>query len=799
MTLNGSEGNDTLEGGALDDFLDGGSGDDSLVAGLGDDTYAFSGGDDVFTETSATDVELVDFSLFIGAVTVDLSNGTRQEVNPGDFVTLGDATKWENVMGSAGSDSIIGNGLANSIVGGNGNDCLLGGSGNDTLDGAGDNDTLLGGLGDDRYIGGPGTDRLVQTASGTQELDGNSLKGEGNDTLVGGTLDIEEASLTGASGADLINALNFPGATTLVGAQADDTLKGGSGPSSLDGGSGNDSLVGKDGGDTLVGGDGSDTLLGGQGSDSYVFDPVQVPGVPPEHDLIEEAGSPGATDVDTITFANLDAATPVTVNLDSAFLCGSITVDVACHANRAISMRATGPAAIDRVVGGQGDDTITGSSAAGSNGAERLEGSPGNDVLNGGDGDDTLVGGDGNDDLAGGRDHDTYLFAEVSASAPSEIDQISELAGQGNDILNFAALSATVAVTVDVGSVLTVASHTKRLIIPQAVVVAEIETVIGGSGNDSITGNGSAERLEGGPGNDTLVGGDGSDSLLGGPGNDTYKFAAASANQTDVVTELVNEGDDSLDFSLLPSNRPVTARLNNTSSPAMASHTNRQLNSTTTFTIETVLGGAGNDTLTGSDPDVLSQTTGNNRLVGNAGDDRLEGRDGNDTLEGGLGNDTYLFSEPVQTTLQTDTIFEAEGQGTDTLDFSSLTSSVTARLFNSLDLAHHSNNRRVINGFTAPGSSLAAAIDNVVGGRGNDVLEGNDAANLIEGGLGADSMKAFKGADTLNGGKGDDTLDVGPFDGVRDSLIGGKGKDVLLGQRDANDVLVDSFFRDDRT
>jgi Ca2+-binding RTX toxin-like protein len=47
-----------------------------------------------------------------------------------------------------------------------------------------------------------------------------------------------------------------------------------------------------------------------------------------------------------------------------------------------------------------------------------------------------------------------------------------------------------------------------------------IENVIGGSGDDLLSGNLSADRLEGGAGDDTIFGGGGADSLLGGAGDD---------------------------------------------------------------------------------------------------------------------------------------------------------------------------------------------------------------------------------------------------------------------------------------
>src|SRR5215813_3553346 len=49
-----------------------------------------------------------------------------------------------------------------------------------------------------------------------------------------------------------------------------------------------------------------------------------------------------------------------------------------------------------------------------------------------------------------------------------------------------------------------------------------IENAIGGSGNDTITGNAADNVLNGGAGNDALVGGAGADVLIGGIGNDTY-------------------------------------------------------------------------------------------------------------------------------------------------------------------------------------------------------------------------------------------------------------------------------------
>jgi Ca2+-binding RTX toxin-like protein len=59
-----------------------------------------------------------------------------------------------------------------------------------------------------------------------------------------------------------------------------------------------------------------------------------------------------------------------------------------------------------------------------------------------------------------------------------------------------------------------------------------IENAIGGNGNDTITGNATANALTGGAGHDTLDGRGGNDILVGGGGNDTFVFAANYGQDT---------------------------------------------------------------------------------------------------------------------------------------------------------------------------------------------------------------------------------------------------------------------------
>lgn len=88
----------------------------------------------------------------------------------------------------------------------------------------------------------------------------------------------------------------------------------------------------------------------------------------------------------------------------------------------------------------------------------------------------------------------------------------------GTDTLNLSGWSASSTISLEAGSYSSANSMTNNIAIAYSAV---IENAIGGSGNDTITGNAIANRLEGGAGNDTLNGGAGNDILVGGSGNDT--------------------------------------------------------------------------------------------------------------------------------------------------------------------------------------------------------------------------------------------------------------------------------------
>jgi serralysin len=82
------------------------------------------------------------------------------------------------------------------------------------------------------------------------------------------------------------------------------------------------------------------------------------------------------------------------------------------------------------------------------------------------------------------------------------------------------------------------------------------------------------------------------------------------------------------------------------------------------------VGGSGNDRLKGNDEA--------NSLSGGLGNDVLEGAGGNDQLIGGSGDDNYIFRTAA--TVEADRVTESASSGIDTLDFSSITTTVYLNL-----------------------------------------------------------------------------------------------------------------------
>jgi Ca2+-binding RTX toxin-like protein len=274
--------------------------------------------------------------------------------------------------------------------------------------------------------------------------------------------------------------------------------------------------------------------------------------------------------------------------------------------------------------------------------------------------------------------------------------------------------------------------------------------------------------LTGGPGDDLLNGGAGNDLLVGGANNDSYIFVPATVAEADQVTENLNEGIDTLNFAFLTTN--IVLNLGSTSIQPVHLRRTLKLNSSVVF--ENLIGGAGADTLFGN--------TLNNTLTGNAGDDKLLGAAGNDLMLGGANNDTYMFVPT--STAEADQVTENTNEGTDTLNFAYLTTSVVLNLGSTSIQTVHTNRTLRLNSLST--------FENAVGGTGSDTLLGNALANRLSGGDGNNILVGMEAGDVLESGSGRDILigGVGP-----DFLNGGTGDDILIAGRTTNDTSLSNL------
>jgi murein DD-endopeptidase MepM/ murein hydrolase activator NlpD/Ca2+-binding RTX toxin-like protein len=109
------------------------------------------------------------------------------------------------------------------------------------------------------------------------------------------------------------------------------------------------------------------------------------------------------------------------------------------------------------------------------------------------------------ENLAGGFGPDTYTFADNAV-----LDGAITDSNESDNTLDYSAYTHGVTVNLATGQATGVAGG-----------IQGIKNVIGGSGNDTLTGDAQNNVLKGNGGNDVLDGGDGSNLLLGGAGNDT--------------------------------------------------------------------------------------------------------------------------------------------------------------------------------------------------------------------------------------------------------------------------------------
>ncbi|HUC00840.1 MAG TPA: calcium-binding protein, partial [Solirubrobacterales bacterium] len=281
----------------------------------------------------------------------------------------------------------------------------------------------------------------------------------------------------------------------------------------------------------------------------------------------------------------------------------------------------------DTVFGEEGNDTIHGERGSddldGGGGSDRVLGENGNDSLGGGAGDgDQVLGGPGDDSLNGGDGN-----FDVLVGGPGN-DGIDGGPG-GHDIASYAGTGGPV--TIDLGAGTVSGAEGEHL--------SGVEDAIGGSGDDTLIGDGAnANRLDGGPGNDDLNAAGPGDEAFGGPGSDQCgggfgaetscgpEGGGASAELYDSI-----DGSDSLIISGTSGPDDVTVAYSGGAFVVEADGATTTIPGHADSIIAAM--GAGDDSVT-IDPSVPAGIAAN-----------LEGGKGSDTLRGGPGDDVLYAGE----------------------------------------------------------------------------------------------------------------------------------------------------------
>jgi Ca2+-binding RTX toxin-like protein len=728
-----------------------------------------------------------------------------------DFLSAEDAPG----LVRTGSASLFGGAGNDQLAGGSSNDFLYGSAGQDDLYGNGGNDLLYGDRSSDSpdltgvdpnnaidYLNGGEGDDLLYGEVGNDVLDGM----DGRDRLFGG---VGSDSLNGGSGSDYL--LGDEGAVNLATGAV--TLGAGTGDDVLFGGSDNDFLYGQGGNDRLFGGSGNDFLEGNAGNDILFGDDGQITNPSAGNEIIASINPAiGGSDIirgqdgDDIIVAGAGNDLDVT---------GGNGADIILGDNGRIAIANGIVTRVETVSPANGGDDVL----LGNNGADIILGGTGNDTIT--NGTDNVV-----DIMLG--DNGVIVGADGSAQANDIFSKDEEFGGKdtivGGKVKNIiiGGSGGSDRTGIKNGGDRLIGNSFDDIIYGDnayitrnaANVVEKVEELLPlKGGDDTIEGGSGQDTLYGQGGDDLIVGGsstagvpDGTDYIYGGAGNDAIAGDNASidpATREVVNLDLVNGAADFIfgdSGTLTFAAGQVTSA---TSNPASGDGNDTILGNVGNDTIfggaadDRIFGNLGDDRLFGDHGQVNFDSNGNLTLVKTiapeaGGNDVIEGNEGTSIILGGTGNDTITAGTGR------DLIIGDNGQMT-------FNAGVLIQL-NTTDPNRGGNDS----------VNAGDNVDIVLGGTGNDqILGGTDNANdillgdngtVIANGNIFSTDPDFGGRDTIAGGGGQDIIIGGSgggdiASGGGDTLSGNDGNDIVIGDgafitRDALDVVqkIETLF-----
>ena len=796
------------------------------------------------TMDAAAVADTLSATTYTTAITVDMSGAGN------DLIQLSNA------------DNTVSFGSTDELVASTGADSIAFGSGTDTIRADVDGTNATSGTIDlDQIIGLESV--VVNASTGTDVV---TVQFDAVTTTTTETITVDGAALTG--GTDSLTVTNNAGTNSkffnITGGVGNDTLQGGANVTgatgdTLSGGTGNDSLTGQNGNDSILGGAGSDTITVGTGSVNVsggdANDTINMAATLTVADTVD--GGSG-TDIMTVTAAlgtAADAAFANVSSVESLQLGGGGLTTLGANAqaagitaialdtgNNAETVNLTAyTTAVTVDMSGQGDDQIQLSNTTGNivsfSSNDELDAGAGNDSINLGSGSDTIRADvDGTNPTTGTIDLDQIAGLEnivVNGSTGTDVVALTFDAVTSSttetitiDGTDLTGVSDTIAITNNVGAVdkrfnITGGAAGDTLAGAQGTALSG-DTLAGGTGNDSLVGNGGLDVLQGDAGNDTIIGGASNDLINGGAGSDAITANAGNdtidgGDSDDTITMGANfTFDDQIDGGAQGSGGD-TLSVNGGVTDVNFLNTSNIENLTLATAGDNRLGfraeAAGVTTVTSIDTqDTVGASTyttglavimsnGSDSIATGSGNDTLtfdstDEMDQLDTINFGSGSDTLTNTAVAATantaTLDLDNVSGLEslvlagttGDDVTTVQFDAVTGAVTSTL--TVDASSHitandqlimanNSNLATVN-FNVTGSSVGQ--NTLQGGAGADTLVGGAANDSIIANAGNDTFDMGRGTDTINAGAGNDTIDAGAG---ADSILASVGSDRITG------------------
>jgi len=730
--------------------------------------------------TNATYIDVLNIIDYTSGVDVTITGGTNAAtpltvnattMDAGEILTGNFAAATGGVTMNAGAGADI-------LTGGASADTIYGNAGIDTIDGNANSATL----GADAIYGGAGND-IINVSTGESEFSNSSTTalvtdtvdgGAGTDTLAFATAatltkaelanisNIEKLTLANTSSITLSDDFltNNPGvAITLAagtisagaGTTADPTLTkavsytAGNGAIKVTTGTADDTF------NTASGAvfDVSDTINGGAGTDTIaIYNDATFGTTDTAGDAVTLALDIYHTNIEKITVVDVatDDTADVTITIAAAYTGTALEIDASSLDQNALSTASealvltqnSADTAVLTVTGGAGADIIaTGAKAdtvTGNGGIDTITTNAGNDSIYGGAGNDIITPGAGRDYAEGGDGNDVFV---VSVDADFEVSGGTETldGGAGVDTLSFTEAGARDISAAEMGS------------------VKNIEAISVGSG----TGNAA-----------TVIGlGDAFFTNNNGAVSVISNSTANSAATTKIDGSSVSSGNISL-----------------------------TLKGNTTGTNDTLIGGAGDDTLIIGYKGLAAATTveleAADVFTGNGGNDTIVLDTQADGSTGGAGAHTVTIDFDAVTGVEKLEVKDADGATTAAdlvtvnLAASVTTANVPAAFEVDGSVKTDADDDLIFNytNATTADNSVLTTVFTLTGGAGDDTLFGAAGADIITSGSGADVLHGFGQSDIIDGGAGADLIDGGDetaLTGVGDNLSGGSGADTVNG------------------